>query len=430
MAKLRCSRRCRQTITMLVIPFVCLLGLSMREITERIAHHNKEVRREAMARFLKENPFVVQLQNRIASRRIRALIERETNGYRLTDESPVKDIGRNIKQMGSARVYRDIPNCPTDHPLFGPIEVNINKTLNVTMEDVININRDVKKGGLWRPSHCRSPRRVGIVIPFRNREQHLRILLYHLLPLLKRQLLDFQIFVVEQIGNTTFNKGKLMNAGFLEAIYFGDFHCFIFHDVDLIPEDDRILYRCPRTPRHLSVAVDTLDYKLPYDKLVGGVLNMPVDSFIAVNGYSNMFWGWGGEDDEMGERIYEIGARIQRPPANIARYKMIIHKKSPADHYDGVHKLLDTVPKRILTDGLNSIQYSLKGIHFKKLYTHIWIDVGLPPDYKKNTTQETKSAPDTASEKSDLPEVKQTDKNNEQWTKSDTTPEKEGSGRS
>lgn len=125
MAKLRFSRRCRQTITMLVIPFVCLLGLSMREITERIAHHNKAIRREAMARFLKENPFVVQLQNRIASRRIRALIEREANSYRLTDESPVKDIGRNIKQMGSARVYHDIPNCPTDYPVCKYTRVNL-----------------------------------------------------------------------------------------------------------------------------------------------------------------------------------------------------------------------------------------------------------------------------------------------------------------
>ena len=38
----------------------------------------------------------------------------------------------------------------------------------------------------------------------------------------------------------------------------------VFHDVDLLPEDDRNLYSCPDQPRHMSVAVDKFQYKLPY----------------------------------------------------------------------------------------------------------------------------------------------------------------------
>ncbi|CAG2167984.1 unnamed protein product [Oppiella nova] len=105
-----------------------------------------------------------------------------------------------------------------------------------------------------------------------------------------------------QFGSDTFNKGVLMNAGVREALKENDFHCFVFHDVDLIPEDDRNLYSCPLAPRHMSVAVDKFNYSLPYTDLVGGVLSISKSNFILVNGYSNLYWGWGGEDDDMAYR--------------------------------------------------------------------------------------------------------------------------------
>ena len=39
------------------------------------------------------------------------------------------------------------------------------------------------------------------------------------------------------------------------------FDCFIFHDVDMVPENDYNVYECDRhSPRHLSPAVDELRY--------------------------------------------------------------------------------------------------------------------------------------------------------------------------
>ena len=52
-----------------------------------------------------------------------------------------------------------------------------------------------------------------------------------------------------------------MNIGFIESLRFYDYDCFIFHDVDLLPENDHNLYWCPTMPRHMSAAVDTLFYK-------------------------------------------------------------------------------------------------------------------------------------------------------------------------
>ncbi len=53
-----------------------------------------------------------------------------------------------------------------------------------------------------------------------------------------------------------------MNIGFLESLRLSasKWDCFIFHDVDLIPEDERNIYSCPELPRHMSSAVSTFDY--------------------------------------------------------------------------------------------------------------------------------------------------------------------------
>ncbi len=52
-----------------------------------------------------------------------------------------------------------------------------------------------------------------------------------------------------QADSHPFNRASLFNAGFLEASAGGDFDCFVFHDVDLLPEDDRVYYGCPSAPR-------------------------------------------------------------------------------------------------------------------------------------------------------------------------------------
>jgi len=45
--------------------------------------------------------------------------------------------------------------------------------------------------------------------------------------------------VVEQTADEEFNRAALMNVGFVEAMSLDKFDCFVFHDVDLLPEDDR-----------------------------------------------------------------------------------------------------------------------------------------------------------------------------------------------
>lgn len=89
-----------------------------------------------------------------------------------------------------------------------------------------------------------------------------------------------------------FNRALLMNIGYNEAMKDYDWSCFIFHDVDLVPEDDRNFYACPSYPRHMSVMINTFDYVLPYKEILGGVTAIKKEHFKLVNGFSNIYFGW------------------------------------------------------------------------------------------------------------------------------------------
>ncbi|WP_395239530.1 hypothetical protein, partial [Salmonella sp. s54412] len=95
------------------------------------------------------------------------------------------------------------------------------------------------KGGAWRPTKCQAVSKVAIIIPYRKRLEQLKIFVRHMHPMLKRQLLDYRIMVIEQAGETPFNRAMLFNIGFNESLKFQDFTCFVFHDVDLSPENDK-----------------------------------------------------------------------------------------------------------------------------------------------------------------------------------------------
>ena len=59
----------------------------------------------------------------------------------------------------------------------------------------------------------------------------------------------------------------------------------------------------------------------------GGVCSIKREQFEMVNGFSNQYWGWGGEDDDMALRIKFQGMQIVRRPPEIARYYMQSHRK-------------------------------------------------------------------------------------------------------
>ncbi|GMT11980.1 hypothetical protein PFISCL1PPCAC_3277, partial [Pristionchus fissidentatus] len=210
------------------------------------------------------------------------------------------------------------PLCSATPPgLVGRLSVDMRGPSHAELERMYSSSID--KGGRGRPLDCRARQKVAVVVAYRERDAQLRVMLHNLHALLTKQQLDYGIYVVEQIANQTFNRAKLMNIGFVEATKDCHWDCIIFHDVDLIPEDDRNMYSCLANPRHMSVAVDKFNYQLPYGTIFGGVSAMTRDQMEKVNGFSNEFWGWGGEDDDLSTRVILAGFKISRYPAYIAR---------------------------------------------------------------------------------------------------------------
>ncbi|XP_078604004.1 beta-1,4-galactosyltransferase 1-like [Branchiostoma floridae x Branchiostoma japonicum] len=271
---------------------------------------------------------------------------------------------------------RDVDDtCPVDPPnLTGPVNVNLQEA--PVLADISMEHLDVV-GGQWRPHNCTARHKVAILVPYRDRREHLHIFLNHIHPILKRQLLDYGVYVIEQYGDEPmFCKGLLYNVGFTEVLKNRSYDCFVFHDVDLLLEDDRNIYSCSSSPRHLSVAIDKFNYTLPYKQLFGGVTLLSASHYQTLNGYSNLYCGWGGEDDDMYLRLFHKKLKISRPDKTVARYKMMRHNQTKLN--PNRFSLLKTSQDRYGHDGLTNlhlIDYQVASVHQYHLYTHIAVSV-------------------------------------------------------
>jgi hypothetical protein len=100
----------------------------------------------------------------------------------------------------------DQVECPKGEGTWNRTNIHIRnggtqtvENMNCTSFGFTSARRNGILGGYWKPSRCISRQRVAIIIPFRDREEHLCILLKNLLPILILQQLEFRIFVVEQV---------------------------------------------------------------------------------------------------------------------------------------------------------------------------------------------------------------------------------------
>jgi len=143
--------------------------------------------------------------------------------------------------------------------------------------------------------------KLGIIVPYRNRETHLNTFITYM----KSYLKDFtyEIVVINQSDDKPFNRGKLLNIGAKYAID-NNFDYICLHDVDMLPKTADYSY--PDYPTSLISELENKEGNIFFNYF-GGITLFKIEDFISVNGYSNDYWGWGYEDTDLFYRVTHSG---------------------------------------------------------------------------------------------------------------------------
>lgn len=144
-----------------------------------------------------------------------------------------------------------------------------------------------------------------LLIPYRDRVEHKTIFIDYMRRFFKQQNIEFVIYIIEQTGSRPFNRGALINAGFLEArkIHSDASITYGAHDIDMLPMDISISYR---------IHDDCIKHLYGPAHTVGGICLFNAETFTQINGFPNNYWGWGREDACLMMRAEVAGIPIDR----------------------------------------------------------------------------------------------------------------------
>ena len=146
-----------------------------------------------------------------------------------------------------------------------------------------------------------------ILIPYRNREEHLKYWIENTYPKLNKVLKNLEVLVIEQSeDNKLFNRGKVLNVGF--KYYDEDEYNYFTHDVDVNPIDENILniYNKDISNNHIMGI-----YTSQCDTL-GGIIKFNGSTYKKINGFTNKYWGWGCEDKNLQNRSEFYNIKITK----------------------------------------------------------------------------------------------------------------------
>lgn len=218
-----------------------------------------------------------------------------------------------------------------------------------------------------------------IIVPYRNRSEHKRIFLENFKD-------THHIVFVEQEQGTPFNRAKLFNIGydyFVKVQRLQDYYDYlIFHDVDLIPEFDYKEYYCNYVGNnqaiHYSTYVSQFDYK-EKTGVFGGVSGVPIWIFEDINGFSNEFWSWGGEDDDIRNRLFRKGHAIHEGGFRYSSLSHMPNHSSDIENYKRNWNLLNSDDDSKYKSGLVDLDYEVLKCESFGYYTELLVNTKYNP---------------------------------------------------
>lgn len=222
--------------------------------------------------------------------------------------------------------------------------------------------------------------RLAIIVAFRDkpldqnsqgagRLQNLREWTPYMCNFLNTTLLGpVDIYIVEQTQAGPFNKGGLFNVGYHMALE-RDSDYFVFHDVDHVPENPLNTYEYSSEATHLCARTSQFGYRDTHGGSLGGALLMPRHVVSSINGYSNNFWGWGGEDDDINARLKHHGHSVKKLPPDVGRYRALKHSRTKGLDKTGLYA---SHPVSDVTSGISDVAWAVRKRRISK-HGDVWV---------------------------------------------------------
>lgn len=220
--------------------------------------------------------------------------------------------------------------------------------------------------------------KYSIIIPYRNRESHLQVLLPTLLNKFSEE--SFEIIISEQNDSDNFRIACVQNIAYKYAK--GDI--LIFHQVDYVPSEDVSyeVYDNPVLPARRGIFLDkdneslrnTTDIPAGYrswsdaidPNFYGGVICMTRSHFETINGFNPLYRGWGNEDEDLRERFKWAGIPVHRN--DVGTFYCLYHEDNGDIHNKS---------KEIQTDFFEGRKYLIEQAYAERHigYTQLIADV-------------------------------------------------------
>ena len=191
-----------------------------------------------------------------------------------------------------------------------------------------------------------------IIVPYRNRQEHLQVFI----PAMRAYLPEADIIVVEQADSKPFNRGKLINVGYLETK--PDY--FVAHDIDMVPLE--VDYSPEPIVQLACNDIQKVDY-------LGGVTLFSKESFEKLGGYHNDYFHR-AEDNELAFNARRLSLPIVLCPGI---FDQLPHERSKREFIP--YLWMKAQQRRKIQNQMGICKYNLVSREQKEGYTLLKVEL-------------------------------------------------------